>query len=121
MSEPTSDEPIGSPKVLLLSGDLLFASKVRVLVDRVGGQMKVAGNLPEGEGDWTHVVLDLGTRSKLATDLVSRCQRCCPRACVMAFGPHVQVDRLKLAREAGIEPVLTNSQFVSNFASMLDS
>ena len=121
MSEATSPADGHVPKVLFLSGDLLFASKVRVLVDRVGGQMKVAGNVPEDEDGWTHVVLDLGTRSKLADDLIGRCHRQCPGARVMAFGPHVQVDRLRAAREAGIDPVLTNSQFVSNFASMLDS
>ena len=108
--------------VFMLSGDLLFASKVRVAVDAVGGRMRMGGSLPKSDlSGLTHVVLDLSTRSKLAGSLATECQTRCPSARLIAYGPHVQTDRLQAAREGGIETVLTNNQFSRDVMSVLRS
>lgn len=101
-----------NPSVFLLSGDLLFASKIRVAVEQLGGKMAMGGKLPDSDlSGLTHVILDLSTRSKLAGEIAAQCQERCPAAKVIAYGPHVQADRLQAARDGGIELVLTNNQF----------
>jgi hypothetical protein len=103
---------VPSLNVFLLSGDLLFASKVKSTVESLGGRFGMGGNLPsEGCGDLSHVVLDLSTRSGLAAKIKEICDESCPDARLIAYGPHVMVDRLKAARDGGIETVLTNGQF----------
>ena len=117
-----SDSRSMTPDVIFLSGDLMFASKVRVAVDATGGRMRMGGQLPDDDlSGVTHVVLDLSTRSKMAGVLVSQCDERCPQAKVIAYGPHVMVDRLNAAREGGIETVLTNGQFATNLTQILSS
>lgn len=103
--------------VIMLSGDLIFSSRVKAAAQRAGLQFRVSGNLPE---DDTHlirfVVLDLSTRSKLTSDLAAQCQQRCPDAKLIAYGPHVQVDKLNQARASGIQTVMTNGQFDSQLA-----
>jgi hypothetical protein len=103
---------VPSLNVFLLSGDLLFASKVKSNVESLGGRFAMGGNLPvEDCDDLSHVVLDLSTRSGLASSLKEICEDRCPSARLIAYGLHVMVDRLKAARDGGIETVLTNGQF----------
>ncbi|MDB4331930.1 histidine kinase, partial [bacterium] len=95
-----------------LSGDLMFASRVRSVADRAGFQFAFGGNLPDGDlSDVRYVVLDLATRGGLAGSLKAMCLERCPQAAVIAFGPHVQTERIQQAKESGIEQVLTNGQF----------
>lgn len=108
--------------VFLLSGDLMFASKVRAAVDALGGRFAMGGNLPGDDAvvaELTHVVLDLSTRSKLVATLTPQCAERSPNATTIAYGPHVQVDRLAAARQAGFDRVLTNGQFAGNIAAAL--
>ncbi len=101
-------------KVLFLSGDLMFASRVRGAAENAGLSFSLIGRLPDA-GDQAEairfVVLDLATMSKLTDGLVADCAEKCPGASVIAYGPHVQVSKLDAARAAGIENVLTRGQF----------
>ncbi|MEM9643441.1 MAG: histidine kinase [Planctomycetota bacterium] len=111
-----------SEKVLMLSGDLLFASRVRAAAESAGKSFSLSGNLPDQpDGDVEYVVVDLATRFKVVEGLTVRCQDVCPTAKVVAFGPHVQVDRLKAAREEGIQTVLTRGQFDSSLGTLFAS
>ncbi len=102
----------GEPQVWFLSGDLMFASRVRAAAERAGLEFRLAINLPnELSGEIRYVILDLSTRSSLATTLPDACEKLCPNAKLMAYGPHVQIGRLKTARESGIPTVLTRGQF----------
>ena len=104
------DVPAGS--VVMISGDLIFSSRVRSAAQRAGLQFRVAGNLPEDDTESIRfVVLDLSTRSKLTGEIAVQCNERCPSAKLIAYGPHVQVDKLSKARESGIETVMTNGQF----------
>ena len=113
MSDPTSP-PDSSPRgsVVMLSGDLMFASRVKSAVQRAGLEFRFGGQLPEDETDSIrYVVLDLSTRSTLTSQIVEMCQQRCPQARLIAYGPHVVTDRLNEARDAGIPTVMTNGQF----------
>jgi hypothetical protein len=108
--------------VVMLSGDLMFASRVKSVVQRAGLEFRFGGQLPaEQTESIRYVVLDLATRSGLTSTLVSQCAERCPQAKLIAFGPHVHVDRLAEAREAGFALVMTNGQFDSQMVHLFDA
>ena len=117
--------------VLFLSGDLMFASRVRGAAERAGLAFRLSGTLPDGHPGPEQppdqprfpdrprfVVLDLATRGTLVSELVEWAAMQSPPPQVIAYGPHVQVERLRAAREAGIERVMTRSQFDSQLTML---
>jgi hypothetical protein len=115
-----SDSPSRNA-VLMLSGDLMFSSRVKAAAERSGRPFRMGGRLPdEGLESLQYVIVDLSTRSGLIPEIVQQCSERCPDARLIAFGPHVHVDRLKAAREAGIHPVLTNGQFDASLPTLFD-
>jgi hypothetical protein len=108
--------------VVMLSGDLMFASRVRSAAEAGGLKFHFGGKLPEGDLQRVrYVVLDLSTRSGLVGDLAGQCAERCPQAKLIAYGPHVQVDRLREAKAAGIPTVMTNGQFNERLSTMFHS
>lgn len=108
-------------RVVMLSGDLMFGSRVKASAERSGWTFALGGKLPDDDlSDVRLVILDLSTRSGLIPAIVQQHQQRCPHARLIAYGPHVHVEKLKAAREAGITPVLTNGQFDSMLGSMFD-
>jgi hypothetical protein len=102
----------GSGKIVMLSGDLMFASRVRAVAQSQGFAFHFGGSLPEGDLSTVRfVILDLSTRSGLIDQVARDCAERCPDATLIAYGPHVQTDLLRRAREAGIANVMTNGQF----------
>lgn len=107
--------------VLFLSGDLMFASRVQAVAERAGYTFRLATSLPESPDTTIHfVVLDLSTRSSLVPTIVEDCQRVCPEAELIAYGPHVQIGRLQAARQAGVPQVLTRGQFDQMLSRLFD-
>lgn len=114
------EPPDHSGGVLMLSGDLMFASRVRSAAESAGRGFQLSGSFPES--DLSHVrmvILDLSTRSGLLPELAATHAERCPQARLVAYGPHVQADLLKSARAAGIETVLTNNQFHQQMATLI--
>ena len=104
-------DPLGSG-VVMLSGDLMFASRVKSAAQRAGRTFQLSGSLPDGDlTSVAFVILDLATRSGVLPEISVQCADRCPHARLIAFGPHVQVEKLQAARQAGIEQVMTNGQF----------
>ncbi len=98
--------------VVMLSGDLMFASRVKSAAQRAGIAFQLCGSLPPGDlTSVAFVIVDLSTRSGVLPEIADQCADRCPDAKLIAYGPHVQVDRLEAARQAGIEMVMTNGQF----------
>ena len=106
-------------RVVFLSGDLLFASRVRAAAEANDLTFEFAGALPDTADDIAYVILDLATRSGLTASLAEQCESRCPDATLIAFGPHVHVDRLDAARRAGIPQVMTRGQFDRQLSSGL--
>lgn len=104
-----------------LSGDLIFASRVRGAAEANDLEFYFGGSLPDGETDIRFVIVDLATRSGVVDGLMETCAQRCPGAKVMAFGPHVQVARLEKARGAGIPLVITRGQFDRSLATLFES
>ena len=107
------------PAVVFLSGDLMFASRVRAAAEAAGLDFQLSGSLPEGRLIWW-VIVDLATRSGAVEGLMQRCEQVCPDAKVLAYGPHVQVGKLEKAKQAGIPVVITRGQFDRSLGSLFD-
>lgn len=105
--------------VVFLSGDLMFASRVGGAAKAAGYEFRFGGSLPEDHTDTIRfVVLDLSTRSGLTSEIVSQCAERCPSAQLIAYGPHVQVQKISAARAAGIPTVMTRGQFDSKLPTL---
>lgn len=110
----------GTPVVVFLSGDLMFASRVRAAAQNKGYEFQLVGTLPD-QSDIRWVIVDLATRSGAVDGLMEQCQRVCPDASVLAYGPHVQVAKLEKAKQAGIPAVITRGQFDRSLGTLFDS
>jgi len=119
MTTESSVPNSASGGVLFLSGDLVFASRVRAAAIKHERSFQLSGSIPSQSEDVAFVIVDLSTRAKAVEGLMESCARFCPAARVIAYGPHVQVAKLKAAREAGVPTVLTRGQFDAALASDL--
>ena len=107
----TSPDEVESPPVaVFLSGDLMFASRIKSAAQAAGYEFKMGASVPDCP-NIRLVIVDLATRFAAVASLMETCRQCCPDAQVVAFGPHVQTDRLEQARQAGIPSVLTRGKF----------
>lgn len=104
------------PEVIFLSGDLIFAGRVRGVCEAADMQFTFGSSLPAPRSEdvdaqvrW--VILDLSTRSTLVDRLVGEARQRFPAARVIAYAPHVHKGRILAAREAGFDEVMTRGQF----------
>lgn len=104
---------------MFLSGDLIFASRVKGAAEHAGLVCRLSGSLPDTDTDSIQfVILDLSTRSSLTPEIVAQCAEKCPRAKLIAYAPHVQTGKIAAAREAGIPVVLTRGQFDAKLSTL---
>jgi len=107
-----SPGPEAGGLVVFLSGDLIFASRVRAACAAAGYEFQLSGGLPEAtEKTVRYVIVDLSTRNGVVNGLMDRCGQDHPHAEVIAYAPHVQVERIRSARQHGLPNVLTRGQF----------
>ncbi len=103
---------------LVLSDDLIFFSRIEASARAAGlivrqartpaDLLKVAQREPP-----TAVLLDLQNPDLNLLSLLDDLKAACPSTPrVVAYGPHVDVEALRAAREAGCYRVLSRSQFV---------
>ena len=117
-AEPT--EAVG----LLLSDDLLFASRItataaqRGLTVRAAKSQAALENLAAGCPPRC-VILDLANPGLAVADLVRRLREASPPPFVVAYGSHVDAATLRAAREAGCDLVLPRSKFVEELPDAL--
>lgn len=119
-SESAPDSAATPPSVVVfLSGDLIFASRVQSAATAAGLTFRLAGALPPDlTAPVSHIIVDLSTRSKVIEGLMPLCQSQYPDARVIAYAPHVQIERIRAARSHGIPTVQTRGQFNESLASL---
>lgn len=103
--------------IAFLTKDLLFQSRVAgqakacglgLIADRTPDRIFGRSNESEKLRLWLiDLTLDLEDLSAVAKAIRERC----PHAAIIAFGPHVHVDKLERAAAAGFDRVLTRGQF----------
>ena len=106
-----------SRQVGLLSVNLMDRSRVEPLVERSGAKLVVwaGGNAGAGESKLNLVLVDLAAPGALLAieELVRTGVR------VIAFGPHVDREALRRARQIGAEQVLARSVFFEKLGELL--
>lgn len=106
---------------LLLCDDLIFSSKIAATARAHGLTLKVAKTLEH----FQKLAADLKPAAILLEldhsefDIAALMASLEPRPRVVAYGSHVNVERLKAARRAGCEVVLPRSQFVERLEAEL--
>jgi hypothetical protein len=120
-----SPEPNPAGFGLLLSDDLIFASRIIGTARDLGFAMRQAKtpdqliSLATREGPHC-VIVDLGYENLVINELVTKLQNACaPRPRMVAYGSHVDTKTLQAAREAGCAPVLARSKFVEYLPKLL--
>lgn len=95
-------------RVLVVARDLLFRAKIRGVITAAGGE-------PTGED----ATCDLAVVEIEAPQWETRVRALAARGIpVLAFGPHVHADLLRVARDAGARAV-PNSQVEQALAALL--
>jgi DNA-binding response OmpR family regulator len=111
--------------VILLSGDLMAASRIQGALSRTGARLLTAKTGEQAisicnEEPVKLVVVDLSVPALEIELLVSSLKRAGSLATkIVAFGPHVHEDRLAAAKAAGCDEVVSRGQFFSRFESIL--
>ena len=112
---------------LLLSDDLMFASRITGSAKALGLNVKVARSpndllalakqqLP------SCILVDLSNPGLKIADLVQGLRETCiPWPRIVAYGSHVDTATLRAAQEAGCDQVLPRSKFVQELPSALPS
>ena len=109
--------------IVYFSADLMSGSRVQGPANAQGIALKIYGSqkacLEALNDDISALVVDLNppARDAISTIQEARAQHADLRNLV--HGPHVQVDMLKAAKEAGASEVLTNGQFHQQVEAIL--
>jgi CheY-like chemotaxis protein len=110
---------------LLLSDDLMFASRITGTARSLGLTVKpartveVLENLAKQESPRC-VILDLANPTLQVAELLGRLREFSPpMPRVVAYGSHVDAAGLKAARDAGCDVVLPRSAFVEQLPTQL--
>jgi CheY-like chemotaxis protein len=113
------------PSGLLLCDDLLFASRITGEARALGLTVKPARSLEQfldlaRQEPPSGVLVDLAFPGLVLPDLFRRLSETCnPLPRVVAYGSHVDTERLRAARSAGCDPVLPRSKFVEELPRKL--
>jgi CheY-like chemotaxis protein len=110
---------------LLLSDDLIFASRICGTACDLGFTMKTARSVEALEELARQerpgcVIVDLANPGLALAELMRHLAAACtPIPRVVAYGPHVDAPALGAARAAGCDPVLPRSKFVEQLPRAL--
>jgi hypothetical protein len=108
--------------VILLSSDLLFASRLHSAAAQAGVESQTALSTAQAvaaleSGRVRRLCVDLEMPGLNLVDLVTTAHSC--GADVIAYGPHVHEPRLEAARAAGCDRVLSRGQFDRDLPELL--
>jgi AmiR/NasT family two-component response regulator len=114
-------------QVILVTSDLTVISRVDAAAARIGAKVssaagtdaEVVARSMEVEADMVVIDLSAPLDVKSLVEQIRAAKTNPPR--FVAFGPHVHVERLQSARDAGCDSVLSRGQFLSQVDSVLNS
>lgn len=110
---------------LLHTHDLLSASRIASAAQAAGVELVTCAAreamLPlVAERGIQLVLLDLATPGEVAADWIARLRSVATETLsIVAYGPHVDADRLAAARQAGCDRVLARGQFLAQVSAIL--
>jgi DNA-binding NarL/FixJ family response regulator len=116
-------EPHQRATGLLITGDLIFSTKIAGTARALGIEMQVVGS-PQAAHERVRearprcVIFDLGL-SSLTLEAMSEIARAVAGENILAFGSHVDAERLQQARDAGCTEVMPRSRLSSELPELL--
>lgn len=120
-----SQPELAPPAGLLLSDDLIFASRITATARAAGFTVNTARTPAHLETLAQRqtprcVIVDLANPTLRLADFLGTLQQVCsPMPRVVAYGSHVDTAMLRAARDAGCDVVLPRSAFVENLDAEL--
>lgn len=112
-----------SESVALVCADLLFTSKIVGTAQQLGISIQVyrtAADVRCGTTAPAMVIVDLASPVATTSDDLRLLRNRLPATTrLLAYGSHVEVERLRAARAAGCDPVLARSEFSKNLPTIL--
>lgn len=117
----------GPLSILLITSDLMVSSRIAGRATALPATVETVGPAadPRG-GPFDLIVVDLQTAGRGAAELVSRARDLAAAqaelrpARIVAFGPHVAVDRLAEAKAAGADLVVTRGEAIESLAAVVE-
>ena len=117
----------GPLSILLVTSDLMVASRIAGAAGPIPATVESIGPAadPKG-GPYDVIVVDLQTAGRGATELVSRVKTIAAAqahlrpAKIVAFGPHVAIDRLAEAQAAGADLVVTRGEALQSLPAVVN-
>jgi DNA-binding NarL/FixJ family response regulator len=108
--------------VCVVCNDLIFSTKIKGTAEALGIDLRIVpgGVFDPPEAPVDRILIDLNAPGTSSPDLARLRQVFPPPTTIVAFGSHVDVARLKAAREAGCDLVLPRSAFVEQLPTLLD-
>jgi DNA-binding NtrC family response regulator len=110
---------------VLLSGDLVGASRIEAAARQAGIEFRMVGSVDSAVAACAAnpvilLIVDLTTPGIEVPALVGRIQdQSHGTPAIVAFGPHVHEASLAAARDAGCHEVLTRGQFMSQVDAII--
>lgn len=120
-----TDETEPRPQIVILCADLMFQSQVTGAARLQGFSFRCALSLAQAIGQLTDefpqlLIIDLNQPGMNWEQLTETLQNH-PKLSSIAYGPHVDTDKLQQARDAGCDQVLPRSQFSANLPQLLQN
>ncbi len=111
---------------IALVSDLMFSSKITATANSVGASVAIVRTLEQLENELTSnpattVIIDLEATAADPIDAITHCVNTQPKPRVIAFGPHVNVDLLTKAKQAGADEVMPRGAFTANLPQLLSA
>lgn len=110
--------PTDAARILLLDDNLMSATRVENQLRASGASVKLARQLPN-EGEYTLVVINLGSRSLGGVALVSQAQARFPTAAIWGFAGHREVEIWRAAKTGGIAKMVSNEAAMSELGPLV--
>lgn len=111
--------------VWYLTDDLMFSSRVLSHAERAGHAVimlaspaMLADRIQQADSPQL-VIIDLSVPGLEIASLVTAVRAAAPGAHILAYAPHVHVDKLAAAQAAGCDQVMSNGQFDRSYAGIL--
>jgi len=115
-----------SSHTIALVSDLMFSSKITATANSIGASVAIVRTLEQLENELTSnpattVMIDLEAIAADPIQAIACCLLAQPKPRIIAFGPHVNVDLLTKASDAGADDVMPRGAFTANLQQLLSA
>lgn len=109
------------PKAVVVCSDLIFSTKITGTAKALGWECALtpSATTAQSQSNVDCLFVDLACPGTSTESLAGLRQSFPAPTRLVAFGSHVEVDRLQAARQAGFDVVMARSEFTKRLAELL--